>query len=133
MSFIPRCTLTAGENDSILQGGAEGLSSVPSSLLRGHIPHLCHRPICIILRMVLRPVLLAWGSQLWEGKAGGRGGKTMLCGYFSFPVLLLLLLLSRFSHVRLCATPRMAAHQAPPFLGFSRQHNGVGCHFLLQY
>ena len=29
---------------------------------------------------------------------------------------LLLLLLSRFSHVRLCATPQMAAHQAPPFL-----------------
>ena len=32
-----------------------------------------------------------------------------------------LLLLSRFSHVRLCATPETAAHQAPPSLGFSRQ------------
>ena len=32
-----------------------------------------------------------------------------------------LLLLSRFSRVRLCATPRIAAHQAPPSLGFSRQ------------
>ena len=32
----------------------------------------------------------------------------------------LLLLLSRFSRVRLCATPKMAAHQAPPSLGFSR-------------
>ena len=29
-------------------------------------------------------------------------------------LLLLLLLLSRFSRVRLCATPEMAAHQAPP-------------------
>ena len=47
-------------------------------------------------------------------------------------LLLLLLLLSRFSHVRLCATPQMAAHQAPPSLGFSRQNTGVGCHFLLQ-
>ena len=28
--------------------------------------------------------------------------------------LLLLLLLSRFSHVQLCVTPEMAAHQAPP-------------------
>ena len=37
------------------------------------------------------------------------------------PTLLLLLLLSCFSHVRLCATPQMAAHQAPPSLGFSRQ------------
>ena len=33
----------------------------------------------------------------------------------------LLLLLSRFSRVRLCATPQMASHQAPPSLGFSRQ------------
>ena len=33
----------------------------------------------------------------------------------------LLLLLSRFSCVRLCVTPWMAAHQAPPSLGFSRQ------------
>ena len=43
--------------------------------------------------------------------------------YFSFPLntLLLLLLLSHFSRVRLCATPEMAAHQAPPSLGFSRQ------------
>ena len=29
-------------------------------------------------------------------------------------VLLLLLLLSHFSRVRLCATPERAAHQAPP-------------------
>ena len=46
--------------------------------------------------------------------------------------LLLLLLLSRFSRVRLCATPWMAAHQAPPSLGFSRQEHWSGCHFLLQ-
>ena len=37
--------------------------------------------------------------------------------------LLLLLLLSRFSRVRLCATPQMAAHQAPLSLGFSRQEH----------
>ena len=45
---------------------------------------------------------------------------------------LLLLLLSHFSRVQLCATPWMAAHQAPPSLGFSRQEHWVGCHFLLQ-
>ena len=39
---------------------------------------------------------------------------------------LLLLLLSRFSHVRLCATPETAAHQAPPSLGFSRQEHWSG-------
>ena len=44
--------------------------------------------------------------------------------------LLLLLLLSRFSRVRLCATPEMAAHQAPPSLGFSRQEHWSGLPFL---
>ena len=36
-------------------------------------------------------------------------------------LLLLLLLLSRFSRVQLCMTPWTAAHQAPPSMGFSRQ------------
>ena len=39
------------------------------------------------------------------------------------------LLLSRFSRVRLCATPQMAAHQAPPSLGFSRQEHWSGLPF----
>ena len=43
--------------------------------------------------------------------------------------LLLLLLLSRFSRVRLCATPQMAAHQVPPSLGFSRQEQWSGLPF----
>ena len=47
-------------------------------------------------------------------------------------LLLLLLLLSHFSRVRLCATPLTAAHQAPPSLGFSRQEHWSGLHFLLQ-
>ena len=37
----------------------------------------------------------------------------------------MLLLLSHFSHVRLCATPQTAAHQAPPSLGFSRQEHQI--------
>ena len=41
----------------------------------------------------------------------------------------LLLLLSRFSRVRLCATPQMAAHQAPLSLGFSRQEHWSGLPF----
>ena len=40
-----------------------------------------------------------------------------------------MLLLSRFSHVRLCATPQTAAHQAPPSLGFSRQEHWSGLPF----
>ena len=46
-----------------------------------------------------------------------------------FHVLLLLLLLSCFSHVRLLATPWTAAHQAPPSLGFSRQEYWSGLPF----
>ena len=41
----------------------------------------------------------------------------------------LLLLLSRFSRVRLCATPETAAHQAPPSLGFSSQEHWSGLPF----
>ena len=44
--------------------------------------------------------------------------------------LLLLLLLSCFSHVQLCVTPWTAAHQAPPSLGFSRQEHCSGLPFL---
>ena len=61
---------------------------------------------------------------------------TIMCIYFllvlslmnhRFSVLLLLLLLSRFSPVRLCATPERAAHRAP--LGFSRQEHWSGLPF----
>ena len=52
-------------------------------------------------------------AKLLEGKAG----------------LLPLLLLSRFSRVRLCATPYTAAHQAPPSLGFSRHEHWSGLPF----
>ena len=44
----------------------------------------------------------------------------------------LLLLLSRFSHVRLCATPETAAHQASRPWDSPGKNTGVGCHFLLQ-
>ena len=47
----------------------------------------------------------------------------------SWEMLLLLLLLSRCSRVRLCATPYTAAHQAPPSLGFSRQEHWSGLPF----
>ena len=48
--------------------------------------------------------------------------------YFCYD-LLLLLLQSHFSRVRLCATPEMAAHQAPPSLGYSRQEHWSGLPF----
>ena len=44
-------------------------------------------------------------------------------------VVLLLLLLNCFSHVRLGATPQTVAHQTPPSLGFSRQEHWSGLPF----
>ena len=43
--------------------------------------------------------------------------------------LLLLLLLSHFTRVRLCVTPSTTAHQAPQSLGFSRQEHWSGLPF----
>ena len=43
----------------------------------------------------------------------------------------LVLLLSRFRRVRLCATPQMAATRLPR-PDFPDKNTGVGCHFLLQ-
>ena len=45
---------------------------------------------------------------------------------------MLLLLLSRFSHVRLCVTPEMAATRLPHPWDSPGKNTGVGCHFLLQ-
>ena len=42
---------------------------------------------------------------------------------------MLLLLLSHFRRVRLCATPQRAAHQDPPSLGFCRQEHWSGLPF----
>ena len=44
----------------------------------------------------------------------------------------MLLLLSRFSSVQLCAAPSMAVHQAPRPWDSPGKNTGVGCHFLLQ-
>ena len=46
--------------------------------------------------------------------------------------MLLLLLLSHFSHVRLCATPRWQPTRLPCPWDSPGKNSGVGCHFLLQ-
>ena len=51
------------------------------------------------------------------------------CSEHTHTYQLLLLLLSHFSCIRLCATPQTAAHQAPPSLGFSRQEHWSGLPF----
>ena len=49
-----------------------------------------------------------------------------------FACLLLLLLLSHFSRVRLCATPRRQPTRLPRPWDSPGKNTGVGCHFLLQ-
>jgi len=48
------------------------------------------------------------------------------CPTLCDPIDGMLLLLSRFSHVQLCATPEMAALQAPLSMGFSKQEYWSG-------
>ena len=58
-----------------------------------------------------------------------RGKQKMFVRTLAEIFLMLLLLLSHFSCVQLCVTPQMAAHQAPPSLGFSRQEHWSGLPF----
>ena len=51
--------------------------------------------------------------------------------YIDSLISVLLLLLSRFSRVWLCATPETAAHQVPHPWDSPGKNTGVGCHFLL--
>ena len=50
-------------------------------------------------------------------------------GAIAFSISTTLLLLSRFSRVRLCETSWTAAHQASPSMGFSRQEHWSGLSF----
>ena len=56
----------------------------------------------------------------------------VLCMYGYVYMLLLLLLLSHFSRVRLCATPRLQPTRLPHPWDSPGKNTGVACHFLLQ-
>ena len=82
-----------------------------------------------------------WNARLDEAQAGIKiAGKnitnlryaddtTLMAESKEKLMSLLLLLLSHVSRVRLCATPQIAAYQAPPSLGFSRQEHWSGLPF----
>ena len=73
---------------------------------------------------------LCWVSSFWSllgPSNGGRKERGPEKSYLPGPALnLLLLLLSRFSRVRLLATPWTAAYQAPLSMGLSRQEYWIG-------
>ena len=76
----------------------------------------------------LQPKELSRVLQHHSSKASILGHSAFFMVQFLHPHMLLLLLLSHFSRVRLCETPERAAH---PW-GFRGKSTGVECHFLLQ-
>ena len=74
--------------------------------------------------------LFIFGSKITaDGDCSHEIKRYLLLGKKGMTNPLLLLLLSRFSRVGLCATPETAAHQAPPSLEFSRQEHWSGLPF----
>ena len=69
---------------------------------------------------------LVWRQQLMVVYHSVRN---LIFCYFLIASSLMLLLLRHFSRVQLCVTPEMAAHQAPPSLGFPRQEHWSGLPF----
>ena len=71
------------------------------------------------------------GSPLSRGEGKGASDLSFAFGNVTITTLppFCYAMLSRFSRVRLCVTPEMAAHQAPPSLGFSRQEHWSGLSF----
>ena len=70
-----------------------------------------------------------WVCQGHHCSTAAPKGHTTLKADCPRPYMLLLLLLSRFSCVQLCATPWTAAYQASPSVGFSRQEHWSGLPF----
>ena len=68
-------------------------------------------------------------TRLDNWRTKWRAEEVLPLGGGLYELMLLLLLLSRFTHVQLCATPQTAARQASPSLGFSRQEHWSGLLF----
>ena len=81
------------------------------------------------IRRVIVPFPTRLWNGLWEIVVGWKPILTPGLKLFLWLVFTIMLLLSRFSHVRLCATPWTAAHQAPLSTGFSRQEYWSGLPF----
>ena len=98
------------------------------SLLIGYPARVTYR----LDRIILQHLKTSNSVILILMKASSRSCTILTCLHILFHLILLanlLLLLSCFSRVRLCATPQTAAHQAPPSLGFSRQELWSGLPF----
>ena len=117
------------------------LRNFPSSPVVKTLPSKA-RGVCLISGYGVKIPRALWPNPLLELRSHMPCGLTFCtpqthknqkqyCNKFNqdFKNSLLLLLLSCFSRVRLCATPQTAAHEAPPSLGFSRQEHQSGLPF----
>jgi len=71
------------------------------------------------------------GREVFTGGKGNTPSWKVPCVYSAI-LSYLPLCAQLHSRVRLFATLWTVAHQAPLSMGYSRQDNGVGCHFFLQ-
>ena len=113
--------------------GEEGLSvgsrvSVRWVVLLEFEVHVLPWCLCQSFWRVWRQAIVIWGVLVCGVSLSF--SDSCQCSDESVAGGLLLLLLSRFSRVRLCATPQTAAHQTPPSLGFSRQEHWSGLPYL---
>ena len=92
-------------------------------------PPGCSRACGILVRWPgIEPLFPAWqGGVLTTGLP--QKFPFIIFKSFFWYLQMLLLLLGRFSRVRLCVTPQTAAHQAPLSLGFSRKEYWSGLPF----
>ena len=97
------------------------------------VPETCFMTYTSCHRQTMDPILNCMGVSFYSAvqqkdnlSAHLKENLNFLFCYVIFANFTLLLLLSRFSHVRLCATPQTTAHQAPLSLGFSRQEHWNG-------
>ena len=111
------CCATGKWEDSFQCIGSENLTS---QIVGNKIAFLSFTVFCLFLSQMS-------GAERIENKC--IKDKKNSSGNYICPPQQLLLLLSHFSCDRLCATPEMAAYQAPPSLGFSRQEHRSGLPF----
>ena len=105
-----------------------GLYGESKSEVAQSCPTLCNPMDCSLpgssLHGIFQARILEWGAISFSRGSSQHRNRTRVSR-----TVLLLLLLSHFSHVRLCATPQTPAHQAPPSLGFSKQEHWSGVPF----
>ena len=115
-------SLSQSMNDSLFRKRRLGGSGVEMTIsIVQLLSHLHSILTCFNLILCQEGVmLLQW--VIGFSAAATLNSRKRLCLLDSFGPMLL----SHFSHVRLCVTPQTAAHQAPPSLGFSRQEHWSG-------